>query len=262
MIKRLAVLVAAVGVLGAALAAGVSYAGPGDIYGSAHDLGSPGNPTCQQCHVPHDAQGAYLWARAPKPAAPGYQLLTDAPTAPLCMSCHDGTVAPNDMYIVADATVNHRMGPPTHFTSYGDGYCAGCHDAHNGDWRFTKDNYTTNPARPKPDNPDNGQFCLSCHGLPYFDPTADKNHPWETAGMTAPALPTDMAFDPGAGDSSGTRLWDSATLKEPVAPGSSGNVVCLTCHGAHGAASDNATLNAMAYSDGTSHEPICENCHQ
>ena len=257
MFKRLAVFAAILGVLGGALAVGVSYAGPGDIYGSAHDLGSPGNPTCQQCHIPHDAQGPYLWARTPKPAAPGYQLLTDAPTAPLCFSCHDGTVALDSMYIAADTTVNHRMGPATHLSTYGDGYCSACHDAHDGDWRFTKDLMKAG----KPPNPDNAQVCLACHTRAPFD-TPDKNHPWATAGMTAPNLPTDQTFDPRSGDSSGTRLWDSATLKEPVLAGSSGNVTCLTCHGVHGAQSDNATLNAMAYTDGTSHEPICENCHQ
>jgi len=259
MFKRLIVFAAIVAVLGVALAVGVSYAGPGDIYGSAHDLGSPGNPTCQQCHIPHKAQGAYLWARTPKPAAPGYQLLTDAPTAPLCLSCHDGTVASNDMWIVADTTVNHRMGAPTHFTSYGDGYCAGCHDPHNGNWRFTK--ALMSPT--KPPNPYNGQFCLSCHGGTRFPTDPAVNHPWETAGaMSPPNLPADQTFDPGAADTSGTRLWDSATLKEPVSAGSAGNVTCLTCHGVHGAASDNATLNSMSLYDLEGREVLCGNCHQ
>jgi hypothetical protein len=138
MFKRLIVLAATVAVLGGALAVGVTYAGPGDIYGSAHDIGSPGNPTCQQCHVPHDAQGDYLWARPPKPAAPGYQLLSDAPTAPLCFSCHDGTVAPNAMYIVADGTVNHPMGPATS-RQLRRRLLLRLPDAHDGDFKFTKD---------------------------------------------------------------------------------------------------------------------------
>jgi hypothetical protein len=258
MFKRLVVFSAVVGVLGAALAVGVSYAGPGDIYGSKHDLGAPGSPTCQACHTPHDAQGAYLWARTPKPATPGYALLGLAPTAPLCLSCHDGTVAPDAMYIAADATVNHRMGPATSLSRYGDSYCAACHDAHDGDWRFTKDLMRAG----KPPNPDNAQVCLACHGLPHFDPTADKNHPWVTAGMSAPNLPLDMTFDPGAGDTEGTRLWDAATLKEPVAAGTPGNITCLSCHGIHGAATANDTINSMTLYDGGGREVLCGNCHQ
>jgi len=259
MFKRLIVFSAIVGVLGMALAVGVSYAGPGDIYGSAHDLGTPENPTCQNCHIPHDAKGPYLWARTPKPAAPGYQLLTDAPTAPLCLSCHDGTVAPSAMYIAADSTVNHRMGPPTHFTNYGDGYCAGCHDAHNGAWRFTK----AQMSPTKPPNPDNAQFCLACHGGTHFNTDPAVNHPWEAAGeMSPPNLPLDMTFDPGAGNNEGTRLYDAATLKEVVAQGEAGNVGCLSCHGAHGAATDNATLNSMTLYDDAGREVLCGNCHQ
>ena len=259
MFKRLIVFSAIVGVLGLALAVGVSYAGPGDIYDSAHDLGTPDNPTCQQCHVPHDAQGAYLWARTPKPAAPGYQLLTDAPTAPLCLSCHDGTVAPDSMYIVADSTVNHRMGPLTSLSRYGDSYCAACHDAHDGDWRFTKDLMRAG----KPPNPDNAQVCLACHGGTHFNTDPAVNHPWEAAGeMSPPNLPLDQTFNPAAADTEGTRLWDAATLKEPVAAGSPGNVACLSCHGIHGAATENDTLNSMTLYDEAGREALCGNCHQ
>jgi len=259
MFKRLVVFSAIVGVLGMALAVGVSYAGPGagpgDIYGSDHDLGTPDNPTCQNCHIPHDAKGPYLWARAPKPAAPGYSLLTDAPTAPLCLSCHDGTVAPDAMWLVADTTENHPMGPDTHLSSYGDSYCAACHDAHDGDWRFTKDLFRVG----KPANPDNAQLCLSCHTRAPFD-TPDKNHPWATAGMTVPNLPLDGTFDPSAGDTEGTRLWDSATLKEPVAQGQPGNVTCMSCHGVHGGAND--LLTSMTLYNAEGREALCGNCHQ
>ncbi len=257
MFKRLIVLATMLGVLGGALAVGVSYAGPGDIYGSAHDLGSAGNPTCQQCHVPHDAQGDYLWARPPKPAAPGYQLLSDAPTAPLCFSCHDGTVAPNAMYIVADGSANHPMGPATHLANYGDAYCSACHDAHDGDFKFTKD--FMSPT--KPANPDNAQVCLACHGGTHFNVDPAVNHPWVTAGMTAPNLPLDQTFDPAAGDSSGTRLFDAATLKNVVAQGEAGNIGCLSCHGPHGAA-DPTMITSMSLYDANGREALCGNCHQ
>jgi predicted CXXCH cytochrome family protein len=249
MFKRLIVFSVVIGVLGVALAVGVSYAGPGDIYGSAHDLGSPGNPTCQQCHVPHDAQGDYLWARPPR---------TDLPASEaLCFSCHDGTVTGRGSYIITLGTTNHPMGPETHLTSYGDeGYCLACHDAHDGDFMFTKDLMRDG----KPPNPDNAQVCLACHGGTHFNPDPAVNHPWVTAGMTPPNLPLDMTFNPGAGDSEGTRLYDAATLKEVVAPGEAGNIGCLTCHSPHGAA-DPVMITSMSLYDALGREALCGNCH-
>jgi predicted CXXCH cytochrome family protein len=249
MFKRAMVFSAIVGVLGVALAVGVSYAGPGDIYGSAHDLGSPGNPTCQQCHVPHDAQGDYLWARPPRSDLPASEAL--------CFSCHDGTVTSRGSYIISPGTVNHPMGPETHLASYGDGYCAACHDAHDGDFMFTKD--LMSPT--KPPNPDNAQVCLSCHGGTHFNPDPAVNHPWVTAGMTAPNLPLDQTFDPGAGDAEGTRLYDAATLKQVVAQGEAGNIGCLSCHGVHGAA-DPVMITSMSLYDAEGKEALCGNCHQ
>jgi len=61
----LVIAVAAAAALALALVS-VGRAGPSDIYGSDHDVGSAGNPTCEQCHTPHKAQGIYLWAQVPK----------------------------------------------------------------------------------------------------------------------------------------------------------------------------------------------------
>jgi len=249
MLGKLVLALGLGGVL-AAVAVGVASAGISEIFGSDHDLGSPGNPTCKTCHIPHDAQGNYLWARTPSPGLPASEAL--------CFSCHDGSITDRGDYIMEPGTVNHRMSSSPPMSRYHDGYCLACHDAHDPDWRFTWDLMRAG----KPPNPDNAQVCLACHGLPYFDPAADKNHPWVTAAMSPPELPLDMTFDPGTGDTEGTRLWDSATLKEPVPAGSAGNVACLSCHAAHGAATENDTLNSMVENDGAKHAPICENCHQ
>lgn len=180
----------------------------GDIFSSDHDLGSPGNPTCAQCHIPHQAQGDYLWARVPgasympglseDDAGPdtcedtidnGADGAVDAADSDcnlgslsLCFSCHDGSITPRGMYIPAPGTINHPMGPYTHLYDLHDPSrgCLACHDAHDADFKFTWDVMNTG----KPDNPDNANVCLSCHSM---------THP--TRGL-APSHPFDVE-DPG-----------------------------------------------------------------
>ncbi|MDP2948095.1 MAG: cytochrome c3 family protein [Chloroflexota bacterium] len=267
--------------MAAVLAVGSASAGISDIFGSDHDRGTPGNPTCKTCHIPHDAQGDYLWARTPKAGQPA--------SAGLCFSCHDGSITNRGDYIAAPGTVNHRNRDQGHgaMANYGDGYCLGCHDAHDPDWRFTKDLMRVS-VPPKPQNPDNANFCLSCHSINHptrglgpmhaFDVEDPADNSWRIAEnpdvpvsvvQMTPPPGADQTFDPGAGDPEGTRLWDSAR-QEPVGAGS-GKVACLTCHTPHGAVTPygavtedekTAKLNTMDDNDGAKHAPICENCHQ
>ena len=259
-------------------------AGPGDIFGSAHDTGTDGNPTCAQCHTPHKAQGLYLWANVPKATDIG------GDTGPLCFSCHDGSVAQNE-YIFAVDTVNHPMGPDTHLYDFHDESrgCMACHDAHDGDFKFTWDS-----MRPgKPENPDNANICLACHNVtPGAAHSLAESHPfnvedpadnsWRTApepdiptgvilmpSTSVPTLPIDQTFSPDIGDTAGTRLWTLTDQKAPVPQGASGKLGCLSCHTAHGAVGPQSTelydnpLNTMLETDpASSHSPICENCHQ
>ena len=253
-------------------------AGPSDIFGSAHDTGTAGNPTCAQCHIPHKAQGDYLWARTPGTTTVG------GDSGPLCLSCHDGTVAQEE-YIFAPGTINHPMGPDTHLYNFHDDSrgCMACHDAHDPDFKFTWDIMRTG----KPENPDNANMCLACHNVtPGASHTLAPSHPidvedpgdlsWRTLvpepdiptsvvlmpSTMTPNLPTDQTFKPDLADTAGTRLWGLTNNRwTPVAAGASGKIGCLSCHSAHGAV--NEYLNTMLETDPlSSHSPICENCHQ
>jgi len=230
MIKRLGLLIVAVGALGTALAAGVGYAGFTDIYGSAHDTGSPGSPTCQQCHIPHQALAPYLWAKPPNPSMSGLQSL--------CFSCHDGTVTNVGQFIADSNFESHAVNPGIEGQD-----CDRCHEPHQGDnWKFVADTIPVNYR--------NANLCKLCHNTGFTHPQDQSTD-----------APVDRTWDPYASptDFSGTRLFDSAGTAE--VPTGSGYIKCATCHVPHGAVGD-SELNSMAYTDGTSHEPICENCHQ
>jgi len=262
-------------------------AGPSDIFGSAHDTGTAGNPTCAQCHIPHQAQGDYLWARTPGTTTVG------GDTGPLCLSCHDGTVAQEE-YIFAPGTINHPMGAVTHMPIDHDASkgCMSCHDAHDPDFKFTWDQMRFGATRPA--NPDNANVCLACHNVtPGASHSLAPSHPfdvedpgdlsWRTLvpepdiptsvvlmpSTMTPNLPTDQTFKPDLADTAGTRLWDLTNRKTPVGAGESGKIGCLSCHSAHGAVGSPSTevydnpLNTMLDVDpDSSHEPICENCHK
>ncbi|MDI6857455.1 MAG: cytochrome c3 family protein [Dehalococcoidia bacterium] len=220
----------------------IAQAGKSDVYGSAHDLGSPGVPACSLCHVPHNAQGAYLWARDP---AAGQGLLS------LCFSCHDGSVTDVGWFIPDPAYASHwtRPGIP--------GFdCDICHDPHEGDnWKFAGDNI--------PSTYRNADLCALCHDTGSF------THPVDVAT----GLPADRTWDPYAAppDFSGTLLWDSSgTL--PVAEGDA-YVKCKTCHVAHGAVRNpggqwEQTLNTMSLYELDAGpperhlQPLCSNCHE
>jgi predicted CXXCH cytochrome family protein len=215
------------GSLAVALGVTTAYGAFSDIFGSAHDVGSPGNPTCLQCHIPHDAQGDYLWAMTPSASLPGM--------GSLCFSCHDGAIA--GQWIPGYA--NHPVNPGV------DGQdCDRCHDAHAGDnWKFAADTLAATFR--------NANLCGNCHNTGSF------THPTDVLTN----LPIDRTWDPDAAtaDFSGTRLFDSAGDAE--VPTGDAYVKCATCHVAHGGHGDG--MNSMTYADPSSgHAPICENCHQ
>lgn len=228
MIRKVVVIAGVVSALVLALAASVGYAGVSDIFGTAHDLGSSGNPTCRQCHIPHNAEGAYLWARTPKTGMSGLQAL--------CFSCHDGTVTSRGQFISDPSYVNHAVTPGVPGSD-----CDRCHDPHVNNWKFVTDSAI--PAEYR-----NANLCSACHG------TGANSHP-----LVATDKPIDRTWNPYAAtpDFSGTRLFNSDG--SAVVPTGTGYIKCTTCHVAHGAAS--STLNSMAYTTNDSHSPICENCH-
>ena len=229
MIKRLTLLLIAVGVLCVALAAGVSYAGFTDIYGSAHDTGSPGSPTCQQCHVPHNALAPYLWAKPPVVGMSGLQAL--------CLGCHDDTIA-KKWFIGNPSYKSHDVNP-----GIAGQDCDRCHEPHQGDnWKFTAD---TIPVGYR-----NANLCSLCHNTGFSHPQNQLTD-----------VPQDRTWDPYASppDFSGTQLWDSAGTS--VVSTGDGYIKCGTCHVPHAALAD-TELNTMALDGAQGREPICDNCHE
>jgi predicted CXXCH cytochrome family protein len=228
MIRKVVVIAGLVPALVLALVAGIGHAGVTDIFGTAHDLGSSGNPTCRQCHTPHNAEGSYLWARTPKTGVSGLQAL--------CLSCHDGTVTDRGQFIGDPSHVDH---PVSRGVPGSD--CDRCHDPHVDNWKFVTDSI--------PDEYRNANLCSACHE------TGANSHP-----LTSTALPIDRTWNPYAStpDFGGTRLFNSEG--SAVESSGTGDIKCATCHVAHGAAG--STLNSMDYVGDDSHSPLCENCHQ
>ena len=80
--------------------ASIGLAARGDnsnVINTVHNItrNLPGANPCAGCHIPHDAEGAFLWARSPNASGGGGSVGPSSTTAikPLCYSCHDGTVA-------------------------------------------------------------------------------------------------------------------------------------------------------------------------
>lgn len=181
--KFVALIVALAAVALALTMVTAGQAGKGDIFGSDHDTGSPGNPTCAQCHTPHKAGGMYLWASVPNSGYTG-----DSEILPLCFSCHDGSVSSGSY--IPDASHNHPQGvvmyDPNHDGDMSDAYpitehaayetsckqcmepdCVKCHDAHSATWVFLDPDRFDAIDTDGDDVPDtdmlNASVCAWCH---------------------------------------------------------------------------------------------------
>jgi hypothetical protein len=297
--KRKLVPVAAAIAAGALalLLVGIVQAGKGDVYGTAHDMGTADVPTCEHCHIPHKAQGEYLWAQIP------YSWAGESKVLPLCFSCHDEAIASGD-YIVDPDYHNHPQGdrcydkdhdgicPEDETTSDTDGDgifpesedmfskapantsclkcmqpdCGKCHDAHSDAWVFLEKSkfisVDTNADTVGDTDYDDGSVCVACHtgsrhGIGVTHPEAASNPEGSNTN-----LPLDRAWDADASDFSGTRLFDSANPGQVLVSGS-GDIRCMTCHDTHGGL--NEALNTMSTyelgAEGEHLQPICTNCH-
>ena len=176
------------------------------VVNSPHDVNAE-NP-CSSCHIPHGANGDFLWARDYSSSANGAQDVTsndDAGTStaikPMCYSCHDGTIASVGLKTAFSAThSNHRTRAATALNSSGNAYgpnrdCDLCHDPHddgNTDFlryeRYSSRNgghwYTLTPG---------GNFCSSCH---TGNTDMASNHPIDVV-PSAGSAPTDRDLGPG-----------------------------------------------------------------
>ena len=251
------------------------------------------NLVCSDCHTNHNsANGQPMrYDNVPDPAQ--YMLRADAALA-LCLSCHDGSRsnAPDVITPVsyvgesAAGAFPNSGGTPTsqaHHLANPDPEvppggtvpmvltCTTCHDPHGNDnyrnlWpdplnklieSVTVTSHQTvmanggNPSQVYV--PSNiiyksgvSQWCGKCHGTP-----GDSDHPVDKAIWGS-------AFADYA-------TWASVTLpRVPVhsptdntIPSQDDQVMCLSCHKAHG--SDNYA--ALIYADGASPDSTCQECH-
>ena len=231
---RLALPVALLAVLVASLITfRLTLGEQGKVIGSKHDLGVMAYPsgvsTCETCHFPRDASGESLWARGPRRQDDPF-----SGAAPLCYSCHDGTVTASGSYAFDMGVAQH---PTTPGESGED--CDQCHDPHVPDYG----NFLLFPA--------GANLCKACHAH-----ASEDDHLLNVNAIDAGYAPQDGRWSPDEGDLSGTRLWDASGWQ----PGS--YLKCLSCHAAHGAASS-TTLLTMRYRDAVSAaSPLCLNCHR
>lgn len=202
----------------------------GTIYDTAHDLGSAGNPTCLQCHTPHNATADYLWARTPNYTY-GSGLII------LCFSCHDGSITSKGWFIGDPSMYNHKVN-----ASVTGNDCDRCHDPHYDTWKFISTSTT------------NATFCGDCHNV------GGKSHGMEGADVSK-YPPADYAWDPYASppDFNGTRLWDSTDWQTWTKSNTEGIILCMTCHTPHGASY--VDLTAMNSTGPGKSSPLCDNCH-
>jgi predicted CXXCH cytochrome family protein len=216
-----------------------SQAGKGDIFGTDHDTGSPGSPTCAQCHIPHEAEGTYLWASVPYSPYAG-----DSDILPLCFSCHDGAVATSGAYL-PDADHTHAQGvvmydddhdpgtpdiPVTEYSLYEatcrkcmEPDCIRCHDAHSDAFVFLDADLFQPIDTDGDDIPDtdtlNASLCISCHegwrhGVQSHDPVdldgdTEPDEYYAIGHSTHPEMITEPDGAGGFGPPPGAdRHWD------------------------------------------------------
>ncbi len=221
---KLAVSIAIASLLAVSAAGGwLAFADQGRVTDTAHDLGSPGVSSCETCHVPHEAAGDVLWEDGGPARDEDFSGL-----APVCYSCHDGSVATGSFVFDAD-TVRHPLD-----REKGQD-CNMCHDPHISDYG----NFLLFPS--------GANLCQTCH-----ESASGVDHPVNVNVHDAGFWPLDTEWNPEEGDNSGTRLWDS--MGRPGAE----YTKCLTCHAAHGGTSENLLATEDTHGVGIT---ICQNCH-
>ncbi len=263
----------------------------GDVIGM-HDL-SPGSTSpmtgprpgsCTYCHVPHSGNGnmAPLWNQ--KLSTSSYTTYTSTTynqqshaTMPLgsdsglCLSCHDGTVAPGDTVLFGTLTMQGKMLDPDKFGTVllsshpfslvlpmkddinlaativqgktldttgavqlisGNVECTSCHSPHVQAIDKISMNFLVRDSS-------NGQMCLACH-----DPTRT-------------AVNGNTVANPLAGWGAGIHAIAPNKVTATVGLGTYGTVAgnaCLSCHAPHNAAGPARILRGL-------NEQACVGCH-
>ena len=219
------VAVAGAAVMAVATTIGLTRGEQGAVIGSQHDLGvvagADGVSACELCHLPGQAGGQRLWSGDPHEGDERFSGI-----APSCYSCHDGTVTDGGLHVFDAGLAQHPLQPGRTGKD-----CDMCHDPHLADYG----NFLLFPS--------GANLCKTCHAS-----GGSGDHPVNVEA----GVPIDDSWNPGSGDFSGTRLWDDGGAR----PGTL--LKCLSCHGAHGASSEN--LLSMA-PDPRGSGALCAICH-
>lgn len=267
----------------------VTFAGTRGVFGGEWHYGT--NLVCSDCHTQHNSQNGQPM-RTDNDPTPASMLLRRGTALDLCLSCHDGAnaeapdvVAPvgyvSDCAGGAFATTNgtpsaksHHLNNATPEVPSGGTIsmilsCTTCHDPHGNDnYRNLRPDPTKSGLTPITvlaiqTNHSNGsnpaqvyvpqniiyksgisKWCSQCHGAPthhsvdkpLWASTVADYTTW--AGVSLPRVPVHSPSD-------------------NTVPSSDDQVMCLSCHKAHGSDHD----HLLIYADGTTQNSTCGECH-
>ncbi|MCG3126377.1 MAG: hypothetical protein CHACPFDD_01212 [Phycisphaerae bacterium] len=245
------------------------------VVNSKHDLSSLGpgpvralheNQVCIFCHTPHNASpAAPLWNRAtPQTHYRIYDSSTtdariDQPSgaSKLCLSCHDGTIAPGMVLNRADPIpMTHPIMP----TGGGD-LTTDLSDDHPIGFRYDRQLSNRDPQLRSPDLVDHriklgdrGEFeCTACHD-PHNNELGDFLRLPQRQGTLCLTCHDLEGWRNSSHALSGKPVPPSLTAGETLPYTSMVDNACATCHVPHGAANRERLLRARA-------SDLCTSCH-
>jgi predicted CXXCH cytochrome family protein len=281
---RLRILLAGLAVLMSAITAAAQI--PGDVMG-VHNLGPGGKSpisgartdSCSYCHAPHSGLNIGLWNQ--KLTTQNYTMYTSntekntgvqpvlGSDSNMCLSCHDGTVAPGSTVVYGQVTMQGSMNAADVFSSKmqsshpfslvtplkdsihlasslasngttmdpvhavklikGSVECTSCHNPHIQAKDLVSQNFLVKDGS-------GGQLCLSCH-----DPSRT------TSGQMNPLAdwPTSAHATSASKISASAHLGSYTTVASDA---------CISCHTPHSAGSTSRLLRGQD-------EQACISCH-
>jgi len=234
---------------------------------------------CSDCHTQHNSANGQPM-RTDNDPAPAPMLLRRGTTLELCLSCHDGSrpdapdvIAP--IGYVSESAAGAFPGTTTHHFNTSIAQvppggtvpivlsCTTCHDPHGNDnYRNLRPDPTktgltpvsilaVQTTRANGSNPQQvyvpgniiyksnvSKWCGQCHGAPTHH-SIDKAV--DLTIWTAVTLPRVPVLSPS----------------DNTIPSADDQVICISCHKAHGSDHD----HLLIYADGTTQNSTCEECH-
>ncbi len=201
------------------------------------------NGACASCHIPHKAQGPFLWSRT--------GLGKDASPSTLCLSCHskDGPGAQKGVgeysHPVGGKVKNADPKLPLYTTKDGELVmeCHTCHDPHQWQPEVTEKGQGKNIEGDgtnsflRQDSSGNQSLCLTCH--PEEGRVEKTDHDLRITGKTHKNIRGETVAKAGVcsachipHNGTGSKLWAQPLAENELTPSS----LCLSCHSRQGVA--------------------------